>query len=713
MSKGKAPPAPDYTGAAIAQAQASKENINMQNYANRPTVNTPWGQESWTTQAVTDPATGQQVTQWTQNTTLNPELQAALDSQIALQQQRSNLAEGFMGRVGESYSKPFDWENLPQMASAGTPAQLSANIADYSPGLSSSVGQQDVTRGFSFQGPQMEVNDFVGNIQQGVGGTALQQSVDPLLGGMQFGVQQTPVDTNFSSMTGDLTRGVQSPQLNAQFNPMIDSLRRSTGMENVQRSLNMGDNPAMPAFDASYRDSIATDLVGRMMPVHQMQQQALETQLANQGFQKGTEAYKRAFDELAQRQASERYNALDMAGNEAQRLYSMQMGQRQQAFNEDVGAGNFANSAANQAFQMGLAGNQFANQATGQAFNQGLAAQQAGNQALGQQFNQNLQSAQFGNQATNQAFQQAMGATQAANQARGQQFNQGVTAGQFGNQAAGQAFNQLLGAGQFFNNAANQRFQQNLAQGQFANQAVNQAFNQQLGAGQFGNDAAQQLYGMQMGQADLYNRSGGQLFQQDLAAQNLRNQALAQASAMDIARQQANNAAQQQQFQMQMQAAEQQNRLRQQAIAEQQLMRAMPLNEMNALLTGQQVGMPQMPGFQNAGRADTPELLNAANMQYQAALDAQNAKNAAFGNTMSGLFSLGSAALGNPFAFSDRRLKRNIKRVGTHLTGVGLYEYDIAGYRQRGVIAQELEAVRPNLVRRHASGYLTVNYGAL
>ena len=97
MGKKSSPPPPDYRGAAMEQAQASKENINMQNYANRPTVNTPWGQESWTTQAVTDPATGQQVTQWTQNTTLTPELQSALNSQIALQQQRSNLAEGFMG----------------------------------------------------------------------------------------------------------------------------------------------------------------------------------------------------------------------------------------------------------------------------------------------------------------------------------------------------------------------------------------------------------------------------------------------------------------------------------------------------------------------------------------------------------------------------------------------------------------------------------------
>lgn len=657
MGKGSAPPAPDYVGAARLQGEISKENLNMQNYANRPTINTPWGTQSWTTDSTIDPATGQEVTQWTQNTTLDPALQDALNSQIGLQQQRSDLAGGFMGRVGEAYAQPFDWENLPQLSQANA-AQLSSNIADYTPGLSTSVAEQGVTRGFDFVGPQLGVNDFTGNIQQGVSGTAIQQGVNPLVGGLNFGANQ-------------------GAPLNTQFNSQIDGLRRATGNENVQRELNLGDNPALPAFDSSYRDAVATDLVGRMLPVHQMQNQELETRLANQGFQQGTEAYKRAFDDLSNRQATERYNALDMAGNEAQRLYNMQMGQRQQAFNEDVGAGNFANAAANQAFQMGLAGNQFANQATGQAFNQAMAAQQAGNQALGQQFNQNLANAQFGNQAT------------------------------------GQAFNQLLGAGQFFNNAANQRFNQNLAQGQFANQAANQAFNQQLGAGQFGNDAAQQLYGMQMGQANLYNQSGNQLFQQDLAQQNFQNQALQQAAQMDIARQQAENAARQQQFQMEMAAAEQQNRLRQQAIAEQQLMRSMPLNEMNALLTGQQVGMPQMPGFQAAGVAETPQLLNATNMQYNAALDAQNAKNAALGNTMSGLFSLGSAALGNPFAFSDRRLKRNIKRVGTHSTGVGLYEYDVAGYRQRGVIAQELEKVRPDLVRRHSSGYLTVNYGAL
>ena len=86
----KATPAPpDYTGAAQAQAAASAQNVMTQNYANRPQVNTPFGTQSWQTSAVTDPSTGQQVTQWTQNIGLTPDLQSALQSQIDTQLARS------------------------------------------------------------------------------------------------------------------------------------------------------------------------------------------------------------------------------------------------------------------------------------------------------------------------------------------------------------------------------------------------------------------------------------------------------------------------------------------------------------------------------------------------------------------------------------------------------------------------------------------------
>ena len=539
MGKGSAPPPPDYVGAAQLQGELSKEALNMQNFANRPVQNTPFGSTTWDTQAVRDPATGDLVTQWTQNTTLAPELQNALESQLGIQQNRSDLASGFMSRVASEYGQPFDWQNLPALTSAGTPAQLQTATADYVPGLQTDVGRTNFVGGFSFGGPQMGVESMTGDIQRGVAPTG--------------------VNTGFTSMTGGLAG--------------------QTGQEAVQRGLNVVDNPALPAFDASYRDRIASDLMARMQPQQDYARQQLETQLSNQGFQVGTEGYQRALDDLAQRQAAERFNALDIAGNEAQRLYGMQMGQRQQAFQEDVTGGQFANQAANQAFQQGLAANQFQNQALNQAFQQDMAARQAQNQALQQQFGQQLAAGQFGNEATQQAYAQA------------------------------------------------------------------------LGAGQFGNQAQNQLYQQMMGQANLANQAGQQQFAQNLAAAQFGNQALGQASALDLQRMQAQNQAAAQQFALNQQYANQMNQLRQQAIAEQMQRRGMSLNEMNALLSGQQVGMPQMPSFVQSGRAETPQILNATQMGYDAALGAYNAQQAGAGNLMGGLFSLGSAAIGAPGLF--------------------------------------------------------------
>jgi hypothetical protein len=456
MSKGRAPAPPDYVGAAQLQGELSKEALNMQNYANRPVQNTPFGSTTWETQALTDPATGDLVTQWTQNTSLAPELQNALESQLGIQQGRSDLAAGFMNRVANEYGQPFDWQNLPSLTSAGTPSQLQTQTADYVPGLQTDVGRTGYVSGFNFGGPQ----------------------------------------ANVPAMSNE-----------------------------VQRGLNVADNPALPAFDASYRDRIASDLMSRMQPQQDYARRQLETQLSNQGFQIGTEGYQRALDDLSQRQAAERFNALDIAGNEAQRLYGMQMGQRQQAFQEDV---------------------------TG---------------------------------------------------------------------------------------------------GQFANQALQQAFGQNLGAGQFGNQAQNQFYQQMMGQANLANQASQQQFAQNLAGAQFGNQALGQASALDLQRMQAGNQAASQQFALNQQYANQMNQLRQQAIAEQMQRRGMSLNEMNALLSGQQVGMPQMPSFVQSGRAETPNILGATQMGYDAALGAYNAQQAGGANLLGGLFGLGSAAMGAPGLF--------------------------------------------------------------
>lgn len=148
------------------------------------------------------------------------------------------------------------------------------------------------------------------------------------------------------------------------------------------------------------------------------------------------------------------------------------------------------------------------------------------------------------------------------------------------------------------------------------------------------------------------------------------------------------------------------------ALSEMLAGRQTPLNEINALLSGSQVSNPfAVPNAaQNTQIAPAPQFA-AAQAQYQGDLNSYNAQQAGMGNMMSGLFSLGSAGLRG--GFSDRRLKSNIKRIGTHPLGIGIYEYDIFGKRDVGVMADEVMAVKPAAISIHPSGYLMVDYGAL
>jgi hypothetical protein len=63
--------------------------------------------------------------------------------------------------------------------------------------------------------------------------------------------------------------------------------------------------------------------------------------------------------------------------------------------------------------------------------------------------------------------------------------------------------------------------------------------------------------------------------------------------------------------------------------------------------------------------------------------------------------------------FSDRRLKKNIKQIGVHKTGIPVYEYDyLWGEHAVGVMADDVEKVMPEAVTTRA-GYKTVNYQML
>lgn len=64
---------------------------------------------------------------------------------------------------------------------------------------------------------------------------------------------------------------------------------------------------------------------------------------------------------------------------------------------------------------------------------------------------------------------------------------------------------------------------------------------------------------------------------------------------------------------------------------------------------------------------------------------------------------------------SDRRLKEDIRRVGTNHLGLGVYQYRYKGMDgiYEGVMAQEVEVMHPAAIRALPYGYKAVNYARL
>lgn len=231
MGKKAGPKPPDYTAMAEQTAQQQQQQATQANWANRPNQTNPWGNVSWQASQSIDPTTGKPVTSWNQNTTLDPQLQQALDAQQQLQAGRSDLAQGMWGNVAGSLGTPMNWGQFG-----------------------------DVTR------------------------------------------------TGGPNVTGTTT--------GAAFDPTARSGQ---------------------AANAAYAQATS-----RLDPQWQKRQTDLETQLANAGISRNSEAYTRAMSDLGTGR-SDAYNqaqwtAQQAGATEAQRMQQMQLGQEQQAFGQGLQA---------------------------------------------------------------------------------------------------------------------------------------------------------------------------------------------------------------------------------------------------------------------------------------------------------------------------------------------------------------------------------------
>ena len=145
---------------------------------------------------------------------------------------------------------------------------------------------------------------------------------------------------------------------------------------------------------------------------------------------------------------------------------------------------------------------------------------------------------------------------------------------------------------------------------------------------------------------------------------------------------------------------------RSQAFNEALAQRNQPLNEIIGLMSGTQIQNP------NATFAQTPQSQVAGvdytglvNQKYQGQLQQYNAQMGALGGLFGGVASI----------FSDRRLKKDVKRIGTLENGLPWYEFRYVWDAddspvKYGVMSDEVREIRPHAIEVDASGYDKVNY---
>jgi hypothetical protein len=262
---------------------------------------------------------------------------------------------------------------------------------------------------------------------------------------------------------------------------------------------------------------------------------------------------------------------------------------------------------------------------------------------------------------------------------------------QFG-QTKNDAYNQLALEGQ------NQAFQEQATRRGTSTSETNNmfnAYNQNNQANQqFANDATKSNF-------DAYNTNNAQnqnfANQNNLAQAGFNNQA-------QLAQGQFNNQATTQMTNFNNQA--QSNNWNQQ-IQDQLLMRNQPINETTALMSGSQVSQPSYVNTPQTGIANT-DVAGLYQNNYNAQISAQNAM-------MGGLGSIGGG-LASTVTWSDKRMKKDIRKVGKLDDGINLYTFKykdktgLGGLSHLGVMAQEIEEKIPDAVVDTDSGYKAVDY---
>ena len=720
MGKKSSPPPPDYTGAAQAQADSSRDVTAAQTFANRPKQITPWGTSNWTPGSTVDPTTGKIMTTWENELTLSPAEQAALESQQQVALGRSDLAEGLIGRTSNELQNPFAWQSLPDAGGAPTvntaPRRydMSGQPELVNPDLASLENPSNIDYNAL---PGLNPADF-SSLQDP---SNIDYNALPGLNPADFASLEDPSNIDYNSLTGlnnpdfaalntpqgidyGALSGLDMADFSSLINPSNIDYNSLTALNNPDfASLNTPqgvDYGALPGLNASggYNPNFAQTAYNRsaslLEPRNQRALEAQDNQLRNQGLVPGTEAYDNAMGDLQDQQGETMsrlaQDSMKIGADMQDRQFGREVTTR--GIYGDEAQQGFGNEAYMRDLLAGEQQQQFANTALARGIEAEEAQQGFGNEAYIRDLLAGEQQQQF----TNTALARGMEAEEA---------QQG-----FGNEA----YMRDLLAGEQQQQFANS-LQARGAMGAEAQQGFgNEAYMRDLLAGEQQQQFANSLQARGAMGAEAQQGFGNEAYMRNLLGQDMQQQFANTGAARELYSNemnqgiQADMAAGQQQFDQSMQAANYQNQLRQQAMAEEAQRRGISINEMNALLTGQQVGTPQMPNFQAAQSSEAAQFLRGAEAQGNFGLEAQRNAQAPF-NAFMGM-------AGQLAKTSDKRLKENIEKVGIdESTGLNLYSFNYIGLPEKyeGVIAQEVIKTWPEAVIVDDTGFYKVNYGML
>lgn len=643
------PQAPDPYAVADAQGKANLEAARLTASLNHVNQVTPFGSQTYSQGTNAD---GTPNDSWTATTTVDPKVQALIDAQLGVSGKLAGATSTAADRAVNALGQPLDLSSIP-----------ANQRLTYASGTVNQVAAPTATGiGNNVTSTAATGHNATADIAKALTAAAPER--------VNAGVVAVPKAAGFDPITG--------VPATASMN-----LATSQGVLAGPAQLQRDNLPTVQGVTGDTRqkvvDALYNQQTSRLDPRYQQSQSDLDARLAAQGITQGSQAYDREQQNLA-RDRNDAYStamnsAITGGGAEETRLQNLALATRGQLFGENAAVAGVEGQNADRSQTGSLTNAQMANALEAIRGNLALtAAEGSANRATQAQIAQaQLQAAQ----AQANADREARIATANA--------DRGLTAGTFNSGLGADISKFNAGAGNTVNLANSA-----LTTGVGVNNAT------RADAMDINNAARSDVTAIS--NADRLNT----------AQQNDANRLL-QANTVNAglaANQQQQNVTNQQNI------AGFNDANRQQQLAETLALRNQPLNELNALRTGAAPSVPQF-GVSPTGAAVAPApIAQSLANNYQGQLNAYNTQVGSNNAITGGLASLGGSAM-MALALSDRRLKSNITRVGTHPSGLPIYNYDILGTNQDGVMADEVAQVKPEAVLHHPSGFDMVDYAKL